>query len=311
MALPAFTQWPLGVDLFMQLPGLTGPSRAIGHTGWFELNAASAPVVTDGLLVPALAVARPLGTSGITLLQALASGASLGDVTIQVCRAGLGPAPCFLTYLLEGATLDSMALGAETIGWNVEAMALRFRALTVTYREVTATGQSGPAASVRTPVPATSADAALQAVAPPAGPNSAPGTSFVNVLGLIGESAGPSHPGWSDGAGLRLTAARRGGGVHFAARLSTAIDSASPGLLALGAAGGPVDLVSADACIPSDARICPIRFQLGEGRVSAFGVAPGGSLEAFEVVEPTSVSVTLRGQLANGSLENPVTLQWP
>ena len=298
-------------DMFVLVPGVTGLSRDPHHVNWSNLDGMSTPAVVGGILPPVLVVTRYADTRSASLLQLLATATSPGDVTLHICRRGDAPL-CYLTFVLKDAVVSSMAIGGGTASTPVrEATAFRYGGLTVTYKTQRPDGTEGPSVSVDIPVSAASASLPVQPVALPGGSGGGALKFFLTVAGLTGEGQEQFHPHWSISAGGYVAAVHRDGAPRFSGSFLKAFDTESPGLLQMAATGTRPSMVTAEFCSAGDAYGCPFRAELGSATVPGFGLGAGGTLEALELTDPASVSITFRDQADTGAWGPRITFAWP
>ena len=298
------------VDLFLTIPGLPGPSTNARHPGTFELIGISTAAAAGGVLPPVLVASRAADTKTKDLLDRLAGGAALGDVSIQACRRG-GQPFCFLTLTLKESFIASMAVGVGGAGPPVpEALALRYRGLTLAYTQQDATGGAGPTTTVDVPISSVSLAAVVEPVRLPGAAAPSGLASFVSIPGMPGESVAANHSAWSAADGAEFTA-RYDGAPHFAATIQKRFDAASPGLLALAAAGGSLGQLLFDLCQASDDRLCRLQADVGASALTSMALGTLGTPDTIGLTEASSISLAFRDQKADGSWTSAVVFTWP
>jgi hypothetical protein len=297
--------------LFMLVPGVAGTSLDSKHFGWFDLTGFSTPAVDGVLMPPVMVVTRKADTKSVALLRLLASAASPGDVTIEVCRTSPYQ-ECYVTYVLKSAVVTSMAVGSiASQPAFLEATSIRHSGLTVTYKMQNADGSlSGP---ILFDVPVSAASAAIQVqpvvLAGDTGPTTWP--AFVKVAGLVGESFDSKHYQWSNSSGMRVAAVYRDGAPHFSGSFLKAFDRASFGLLSLAASGASAPLITSESCDPRSPGTCPLHVEMSGGSFSSVGVGADGSVDVFGLADATGVSLTFREQRADGTWGAAAVFSWP
>jgi len=299
-----------GVDVFMNVPGIAGRSTDTTHRGWFDVGSISGLEATGGIMPPAVVLMRTADSRSLSLVQALAAGASLGDVTIEFCRAG-GARVCLVSYLLTGARVTDISIASSATTPLLEETTIRFDGLRVSTRTQRIDGSLGP----WTPADLTFSEASRSALLEPqvlTGDVSGTTDAFVKVGTLVGGSQDARHRGWSDATGFALRAWRSGSVPMFSVSMLKGFDATSPGLLSAATLGDPLPAVDVEIWKPAT----PIPFFLASvaaGASVSFSLAnpAGGAWDRLDLRAMQSFSLSFRDQNPDGTLGAASLFAWP
>jgi len=143
------------VDLFLQIDGIDGESKAKGHEKWIELQSFSWGVSNSGSIVLGggagggkasfqdFHFTKDVDASSPQLFQHVANGKHIADAVLEVVRAG-PLAETFLKYTLTDVIVTSFSQSGNGDDLPVDSFSFAYRKLQEDYRMFDRAGKPGP-----------------------------------------------------------------------------------------------------------------------------------------------------------------------
>lgn len=310
-AIPLAPQAASGMDVFLSIPGLPGLSVDDRHRGWFDVSSISGLEAKDGILPPVLVLVRQADSRSVDLLQSLAAGTSLGNVTIEFCSVGATRA-CLVNYVIGNARVTGLSITMDPTTPLLEATTIRFDGLQVNTRVQNANGTLGAWNAVDVTFSAASTGALVEPVLPAAGfPQG--GDAFVKVGALNGDSTESRHRGWSDAGAFTFRASNGGGQPIFSVGMLKALDGTSASLLAAASQGAPFPEVVVEIWKAGGTAAPFFRAGVGAGAPPSYSLATPavGAWDRLGLGPLGAFSLAFRDQNRDGSLAPARTFAWP